>query len=114
MLFCAVLLVYVLPWATGFLPSSVRWAETMVITSRGNNTRRMRYAQVASFSWEQREGYRVLTLVPRRGGPAWRIGVPAEISGETIHMSLIRQDALPLPPARVGSGGAFAPRALRV
>ena len=104
----AFILVYVMPWAIQFLPSYVSFGATALARSHGNTNVQVNYSQVASFSWEQRESYSVLTLVRRKGGRELRLGVPLDIPRETIHQLLIRHDALPLPAARCTTGsGAF-------
>jgi hypothetical protein len=103
-IFLGVFLVYIVPWIIKFCPSEIRLTDNALVILRGNRHRAVKWKEIRSFTFANKDGSQVLRLNLYRGGEL-EIGLDPIAPSSEIQEFL--QTVLPATPygRRGGSTG---------
>ena len=93
-----VVFAYVLPWISSLLPVEVCFCEKFLFGSNSNHSR-IKYSDIASFSWRIRDDFSTLVLKLRPHNREILIGVPLEISRDAVSQFLLERHVQSEPNA---------------
>lgn len=80
---------YGIPWMNSFGPSEIRLYDNFLTRARGNNYLKIKYAEIAAFTWRENGDLGTLILKYGRKHQVLFIGIPPETPEETVTQFLL-------------------------